>query len=149
VPIAGLSSGDAFLLEAARSYFNTHFQGPTILVGAEVHKELNWIPAMHFRIHNHLTVAAEVSSETPYPLIFNLRRTNVLRLPMPIAVYCVCPEETYLSDQPEAKRLMKDGYGLLTVAADGTVQRRASCIPLIQQITDEEFVEEIRRLPKF
>jgi hypothetical protein len=148
VAVSGLSSGTAFLMEAANAYFTAHFQGPTIMVGVAIHRQLSWIPTIHFRIHDHLTIAAEVSEETPYPLIFNLRRTDVLRLPMPVAIYCVCPEELYLTNQPDAKRVMNDGYGLLTVAADGTVQRRASCIPLIQQITEEEFVEEIRNLPR-
>jgi hypothetical protein len=43
---------------------------------------------------------------------------------------------------------MNDGYGLLTVDVDGNVHRRSSTIPLLQQITDEEFRAEIRPLPQ-
>jgi hypothetical protein len=36
---------------------------------------------------------------------------------------------------------------LLTVSADGHVQSRATCIPIIQQITKAEFASDIRGLP--
>ena len=49
---------------------------------------------------------------------------------MPISIFCVCPEEAYLNDQASAKELMADGYGLLTVAADGQVQKRATATRL-------------------
>src|ERR1700733_8871527 len=101
---------------------------------------------MYFKINDHLTVIAEVS-ETPYPLIFHLRRLDILNLEVPISIYCVCPEEAYLDDQAAAKELMSHGCGLLTVSVDGKVQRRSSCIPLVQQITDKEFKTEIMGLP--
>jgi hypothetical protein len=142
-----LSSGDAFLISAAKTFFNSVFQTPTSS-GVKLDKGLNWNPTFYFKLHDHLLIFVEVSSGTPYPIILSLRRTNVMKLQIPIAIYCVCPEEIYLKNQSDAKRLMNDGYGLLTVAADGTVQRRASCIPLIQQIADDEFRSEIKRLPR-
>lgn len=42
---------------------------------------------------------------------------------------------------------MADGYGLLTVSADGTVQKRAGTIPIVQQIGDQEFKVELTELP--
>ncbi len=142
-----LSSGTTFLVNSAKKYFEVTFQGPQIHLESPVDSTLNWIPALHFKLNDHLTVIAE-ASETPYPLIFSLRRQDVIRLQQPVAIYCICPEESYLHDQSASKRLIADGYGLITIASDGSAQKRASCIPLIQQITDEEFLADIRNLPR-
>jgi hypothetical protein len=66
---------------------------------------------------------------------------------MPIEVYCGCPEEAYLANQSDAKRLITHGFGLVTVAEDGRVHRRSGCIPLIQRIAEQEFKNEVRTLP--
>ncbi|MFF0950578.1 hypothetical protein ACFYE9_23790 [Rhizobium leguminosarum] len=142
----GLSSGAEFLREAARKFFANAYQNPTIHVASEIDPKLSWKPSLHFKINEHLMVIAEVS-ETPYPMIFGLRRSDVLQVEIPISIYCVCPEEAYLADQASAKRLMAHGFGLLTVGADGTVQKRSNCIPLVQQISDLEFKAEISGLP--
>lgn len=144
---AGLSSADAFLIEAAKTYFTTMYQSPSIAISSSLDSSLNWVPTLSFKVNSHLTIAAEVS-ETPYPLILRMRRFDVIKLQMPISVYCICPEQAYLADQPSAKQLMNDGYGLITVASDGTTQRRSGCIPLIQQITGDEFQAEIKSLPR-
>jgi hypothetical protein len=143
----GLGSGDDLLIDAARSYFAEFYQNPSMIVNAEVDKDLSWKPSLHFKANDHLTVVVE-ASDAPYPRIFEMRRQDVIRLHRPVSVYCVCPEESYLSDQSEAKRLISDGYGLLTVDAMGKVQKRESCIPLLQQITRQEFAAEIKPLPQ-
>lgn len=142
----GLSSGAAFLANAAKQYFKDAFQSPAHKEGAPLDSAIKWNPALQFLINDHLTVVVE-PSETPYPLIFRLRLADILNLQEPVAIYCVCPEEAYLKDQPEAKALIADGYGLLTVATDGSVLRRASSIPLIQRITTKEFNAELTGLP--
>lgn len=142
----GLSSGTDFLRNSAAAYFNQVYQHPPMQVAAEVDPSLSWKPSIQLRVNDHLVVLAE-ASETPYPIIFRLRRTDVLQLQMPISIYCVCPEEAYLEEQAEVKELRAHGYGLLTVAANGTVQNRFSSIPIVQQIPDAEFRQEITGLP--
>lgn len=144
---SGLTSGTTVLVDAAKKYIASVFQNPTVVINETVDDSLSWAPTLHFKVNDHLTVIVE-ASESPYPLIFNLRRQDVLRLNHPISVYCVCPEESYLKNQADVKRLIADGYGLITVASDGTALKRTSCIPLLQQITEEEFEAEIRGLPK-
>jgi hypothetical protein len=141
----GLSTGVASLRAAAVAYFSALYQNPTIH-DSEVDAALGWQPTFHFRINDYLTVMVEVS-EKPYPMIFSLRRVEVEQLPIPVSIYSVCPEEAYLDDQAESKRLMSHGYGLLTVDASGFVQKRNGCIPIIQQISDQEFKSEIKELP--
>jgi len=80
-------------------------------------------------------------------MIFRLRRLDLNKIELPVSVYCVCPEEAYLNDQAAAKELMADGYGLLTVGADGQVQKRHDTIPIVQQIGDQEFKSELTSLP--
>ena len=142
----GLTSADAFLIASARTYFANSYQNPVINVGVPIDRSLGWVPTLSFRVHDHLTLIGEVS-ETPYPLILSLRRSNLINLDVPVSVYSICPEESYLRNQADYKRLIADGFGLVTVDADGFAQRRFAAIPLIQQITEVEFNADIRGLP--
>lgn len=143
----GLSSGDDYLIKAARIYFVQKYQNPSIAVSSPIATSLSWQPGLHFRVHDHLTVVAEASNAGPYPLILQLRRSDVTNLDMPVSVYAICPEEVYTNGQSEFKRLIADGFGLLTVDANGGVVERAHAIPLIQQISAVEFGADIKGLP--
>jgi hypothetical protein len=92
-------------------------------------------------------IAVEVS-EAVYPMILSLRRVDLEKLQFPIAVYSVCPEEAYVRDQAEAKRLMSHGYGLVTIDGEGVATRRSTSIPIVQQIHREEFQHELDGLPQ-
>jgi hypothetical protein len=142
----GLSSGTEFLRNAAVAYFENVYEKPPIQIAAEVDPKLNWKPTIRISVNDHLMLLAEVS-EVPYPLIFRLRRTDVLQLQVPIAIYCVCPEEAYLQNQPDVRDLRQHGYGLLTVSAEGAVQKRFASIPIVQQISEGDFKAEILGLP--
>ena len=142
-----LSSGLDLLIDSAKSYFRLTFQVSPLQVAKAIDKTVNWAPSLTFKINDHLIVVCE-PSENAYPAIFSMRRTDIMRLQVPISIYCICDEEVYLKQQADAKRLINDGYGLLTVDADGNVQRRSTAIPLLQQINDEEFRTEIRSLPQ-
>lgn len=139
-------SGSGALTAATKKYIASHYQNPVIKVSAEVSPKLGYIPALQFKINSHLVALIEVS-DTPYPAILDLRRVEIEDLQIPICVYCACPEEAYIARQDDVKRLIKHGFGLLTVSADGTVQPRATGIPLIQRIARELFQEEIKTLP--
>lgn len=142
----GLSSGADFLRDAALAHFQDVFIKPPVLVSQEIAAGVKWKPSIQVRLNEHLTMVAEVS-ETPYPTIFRLRRTDILNLQMPISICCVCPQEAYLAQQDEVKELMLHGYGLYTVEADGSVTERFESIPIIQQISPGDLKEEIKGLP--
>lgn len=141
-----LTTGSEFLLAKTKQYFVEHYHGPAMRISHEVDKSLSYSPSIQFQVHSHLTILVEVS-ESPYPAILSMRRTDIEDLQVPIAVFCACPEEAYLNDQAEAKRLISHGFGLITVATNGQVQVRAQAIPLIQRITDTEFKSELKDLP--
>ncbi len=143
---ANLTSGSDSLKEAVRKHFASHYQNPVMKFSTQVDPKLSYVPTIQFKIHNHLTVLVEVS-ETPYPAILAMRRTDIEDLQNPISVFCACPEEAYLSDQADAKRLISHGFGLITIAQDGQAQLRANCIPLIQRISEDQFKSEIHSLP--
>lgn len=142
----GLSSGTDFLRDAALAHLADQFANPPVTVGSEIATDVKWKPAIQLKLNEHLTLVAE-TSETPYPTIFRLRHSDILALPMPIAICCICPHETYLAQQDEVKELMAHGYGLYTVEASGVVTERFKAIPLIQQIGAGEFKEETKGLP--
>ncbi len=139
-------TGKDFLKSCAAKFFADHYHGPAMKYECAVDKGLSYSPSIQFQIHAHLMVLVE-TSETPYPVILSMRRTDIEDLQSPIAVYCACPEEAYLADQSEAKRLISHGFGLLTVSTDGSCQVRANAIPLIQRISDNEFKAGIKELP--
>jgi hypothetical protein len=141
-----LTSGTEFLQKGAIAFFKGHYQNPDIRIQQPVNASLNWVPSFHFRVHDHLLIAVE-ASEAVYPMILSLRRVDLEKLQFPIAVYSVCPEEAYVRDQTEAKRLMSHGYGLITIDSAGMATRRASSIPILQQIHAEEFQHELAGLP--
>src|SRR5882762_2541487 len=147
-PAPTISSHGA-LLAAAKRFFAGHYEAATIEVGTAIDDDLHWQPSLHFDASDHLIIAAEMS-DTPYPPILRLRHADLMNVDLPIAVYCVCPEEAYLSKEAQADvhLLQAHGYGLITVDRDHHATRRFSCIPLIQHIPEAQFKEEIKGLPK-
>lgn len=143
--VVDLTLGTEFLKEAATKYFADYYQNPPIKIDEEIDKKVNWTPSIQFKVQDHLTILAEVS-ESPYPQILSMRRMDVIDLDIPISVYCICPEEAYLTMHGDAKKLIEHGFGLLTVNAEGQVQRVANCIPLIQRISEVDFKSEINGL---
>lgn len=142
-----LSSSIAELTAAAKAYFHQLYQGSAIRVNEVVDETLGWIPTMHFHVNDHLTVLVEVS-ENPYPVILSRRRVAVTNLSIPTTVYCVCSEDAFLDQQKDAKLLIADGFGLVTIDGYGRAELRRDCIPLIQQIAQVEFLSAIARLPQ-
>lgn len=136
----GFTSSDRLLLEAAKAYFKKAYGSPLILEDVEIGKDLKWKPTLQVKVHNHLTIIAEVS-ETPYPGILSARRRDLRQLEMPISVFSICPEEACLqkSQQTTIKKLQSHGYGLIQVDDKREASLRFTCIPIIQQISDDEF----------
>lgn len=136
----GFTSSDRFLLEAAKTYFKKAYGNPPITENAEIGKDINWRPTLQVKVHNHLTIIVEVS-ETPYPGILSARRRDLRQLEMPISVFSICPEEACLqkNQQEKIKELQSHGYGLIQVDDNKEASLRFPCIPIIQQISDDEF----------
>lgn len=146
----GLTSGEEFLRDAARRYFEDLYENPTMHMNQELHKDLEWTPALRFVIHEHINVFVEPSETGPYPRILERKHTEVLHFPQPIAIYAVCREEMIVkSDQrSDMKRLQAYGFGLITVDHEGQAHREFSASPLVQVIPKAEYKVEIEGLPK-
>ena len=145
---SSLSSGATFLQEAAERFFQDLYEIPNILNNSELHKDLNWTPALRFLINDHIHVFVEPSEISPYPRIFSLRHADVLQFPEPIAAYCVCPEDVALdpSKQSDIHKLEEHGFGLITVNGDGTPHRRILAIPLIQVVPRTDYKAQLEGL---
>jgi len=141
----GISSATDFLRDAAKSYLNAHYDNPPMKQDEEVHSELGWRPTLHCSINNHVMVIE--ASEKVYPGIFRMRRADMAEVQVPMAVYCVCPEEAYLQDQREAQNLEKHGFGLFTVNSAGQATKKFAAIPIAQHITENDYNEDVKRLP--
>ena len=146
----GLTSAEQFLRDSARRFFEELYENPEMHLEQELHRDLSWTPALWFTIHEQIRIFVEPSETSPYPRILGLKNGDVRRFPQPIAIYVVCPEEILRApgQQAEIRRLHADGYGLITVDADGNANRVISTIPLIQIISAPEFKQEITGLSK-
>lgn len=146
----GLTSGEEFLRAAAHRFFEDHYEQPTMYVNVELHKDLQWTPALRFVIHDYINVFVEPSEIGPYPRILERKYTDVLHFPQPISVYAVCPEEMILTKEQrsEMKRLQSHGFGLITVDGDGNVHMEFSAKPLIHVISKAEYKTGIEGLPR-
>lgn len=150
MPSVGLTSGEDFLRSAARDYFNVLYENPTMYENRELDKNLSWTPALRFVIHERINVFVEVSESGPYPRILEMKLSDVLHFPQPIAVYAVCSEEmiTKPDQRTDIKRLQAHGFGLITVDSSGEAHREFSARPLVQVIPQAEYKAEIKGLPK-
>lgn len=148
--IVGLTSGEEYLRDAARTYFEDIYEKPDMHLNSQLHLELEWTPALRFTVHEHINVFVEPCESGPYPQIFSLRSSDVRGFPQPIAIYSVCPEDMTTSPEQrrDLKRLEADGFGLITVDSYGRGKRVLSTIPLVQIISTSEFKREITGLPK-
>ena len=146
----GLISGEEFLLNAARSFFEDIYEKPEMHLNEQLHRDLPWTPALWFTIHRYINIFVEPSETGPYPKILELRNTEVRHFQQPIAIYAVCPEDMISkpAQQSDMKRLQDHGFGLMTVDPNGRARRMFSAIPLIQVIPRAEFKQEIHGLPR-
>ena len=146
----GIVKSQNYLVNAAIKFFNKLYENPQIKISDPIDTNLEYRPSLHFKATNHLTIAAEASEDSPYPMIFNLRHADIMNFNMPIALYCICPEEEFLKQENQGlvRDLQKNGFGLITVDSNEIVTKRFNCIPLIQHISEEEFSTEIRELPR-
>lgn len=141
----GITSATEFLRDAVKNYLNTIYDHPPLREGTEIDPALGWVPTLNCSVNNHL-MAIE-ASEKVYPAIFRMRRAEMAEVQMPIAVYCVCPEEAYIQDQREAQNLEKHGFGLFTVNNEGQVIKKFPAIPIVQHITENDYSTDVKRLP--
>lgn len=141
----GITSADEFLLEAVKAFLTRAYGSMPFKINSEIDSQLGWVPSLNCTTSSH--VMAIEASEKVYPLIFRLRRAEMAEVETPIAVYCVCPEEAYLSNQRDAADLEKHGFGLFTVNSEGVATKKFAAIPIVQHITDSEYDSDVRRLP--
>lgn len=146
MPWSSFTQSEAFLGKAAENYFSSIYERPKISIGEQLDPNLNWRPTFHFRPNKYSLIAVESSPDKIYPEIFRISHTELVHIPKPVCVYCVCPEEVYLqtSNQKNAKELREFGYGLLTVDKSGAVIKKFGCIPLIQHLPESEFNSAIK-----
>ena len=149
MPEVGLTSGEQFLRDSTQKYFENVYGGPEMHCNEQVHKDLGWIPALWFTIHEHMTICVEPSEDSLYPRILEIKANDVRRFSRPITIYVVCTEEVAraASHKPERKRLENDGFGLIVIDGSGEARRELVAIPLIQIISKPEFSGEVNGLP--
>jgi hypothetical protein len=142
-----LTHGGDYLLEGACQHFRRLYQDPPLVFQTKIDKDVEWSPSFQFKRLGNTLVAVEVS-ETVFPEILRRKRAALLRVKSPLTVYCVCPEEEYQSNPNDAYDLRENGFGLVTIDAEGRSHTQYDAVPLQQIILLEECEAEIEGLPK-
>lgn len=150
MPWSGLEPSEQTLGQAAQTYFVS--QGLTSNSDINIHKEIapaiNWRPTIWFKGIGHTIIAVEDSPEAAYPMALRINASSIRDVHIPITIYTICPEIVFLNKQTEVKELRKHGFGLLTSDGNGSIEKQFGGHPLIQHISEEEFQNEIKGLPK-
>ena len=147
--LIGLTTGEAFLRDSARTFFESHYESRPMHLEKKLHNDLEWTPALRFTIRDYINVFVEPSEIGPYPRLLKLKYADVQNFPQPIAIYAVCPQDmiTSRSQQSEMKELQNHGFGLVTVDQYGQANRLFSAMPLVQVISNAEFKDLLKGLP--
>ncbi|QNM82028.1 hypothetical protein H8M03_08270 [Sphingomonas sabuli] len=144
---SALTPGGDYLLNAACQHFNRHFQNPELKFTEKFAANIDWRPSLHFRTPSHSIVAAQIG-EAVFPEILRRRRGSLMRSALPLTVFCVCPLEEYQNNPEEAEDLRDNGFGLITISANGGCQLQYDAVPLQHIIQLEEVELEFDGLPK-
>ena len=105
----GLISGEEFLLNAAQKLFEDRYEKPKMHLNEQLHRDLPWIPALWFTIHEYFNIFVEPSETGPYPRILKLKKDDVCRFSQPIAIYSVCPEDMISKSAQRSERNLLQG----------------------------------------
>jgi len=120
-----------------------------IFINQPITRELEWRPSFYIKKNRFSIIAFEVS-EHPLPTILKIRYADIQKLHVPITIVSVCHDDNTISTEQkkEIKELRELGFGLITVNSNGDIEKVNEGIPLIQYISESEFADESKDLPK-
>lgn|GEM_PF-1911080 len=129
---------------ASLKYFTYRFGKNGLKINTEISPGISWRPTFHLKATSSLIVAAEVSDGL-YPEILKIAAHDLLKFDFPVAVFLVCPLDTYLSDkkQTSIRSLKADGFGLITVDDHTVATIQHNCVPLAQHLSEDSLDTEL------
>lgn len=101
---------------------------------------ISWRPTFYLKPTNSLILAVEVE-DLIFPESLKGAAHDISHFDFPVAVYQACSLDAFQTDprHERVNRLRNHGFGIITVADDGTVVVQQSAIPLAQHISPETF----------
>lgn len=120
----------------AMSYCKKQYGGNGLKVEEPIAPSISWRPTFFLKPTNFLIVAAEVE-DFIFPESLKGAAHDISHYDYPVAVYQVCSLDAFQADPRHEKvnRLRNHGFGIITVADNGTVVIQHSAIPLAQHIS--------------
>lgn len=131
----------------ALAHCRKQYGGNSLKSEVEITPSISWRPTFFLKPTNFLILAVEVEDNL-YPEALKGAAHDIGHYDFPIAVYQACSLDVFQND-PGHKRvnLLRDqGFGIITVADDGTVTIQHSTIPLAQHISTETLDKELASL---
>lgn len=116
---------------------------------AAIDGSIGWRPTFHLKISKFETFAVEVN-DVIFPAVIKEAAHDIHHFAGLIRVSQVMPLDVFQSDKDQKKvnLLRAQGFGVMTVAGDGTVVMQCESAPLSQFITQAELDERIKDLPQ-
>jgi len=130
-------------LDAIKDYIKKELRVNKFKEDVEISPDIRWRPTLQIVVNKYTTVVFEVS-EKVFPPIIAHSRMEIVNTNQPICVYSVCPEDEYVKNLSEARELIRQGFGLLTIDQNGNVTRHAKAIPLAQFIPKAKYDQLVK-----
>ena len=140
-PETDLTAGVEYLRDPVKALLKSDFGAKSIKEDAELDRTVRYTPNLQFRKSNFTSVVVELS-ETPFPAILEMRRTDITDLGIPVEVYAACPSEAARSEKGETEinELVDKGFGLIVVSDDSVATVRHPCSALKLRVPKTEFL---------
>ena len=147
MPFDTLASRLQPVAKVSLKFCTSRFGRNGLKLEAEISPKISWRPTFHLRSTPSLIVAAEIS-DSLYPGILKIAAHDLLSFSFPVAVYLVCPLDTYVSDKKQTtiRALKADGFGIITVDDQETATIQHNCGPLAQHLSEESLTAELSGL---
>ena len=136
------------LVEAALLFAKTKYGKVGLRLESPISDRIRWRPTFYLKSGLSLIIAFEYNDGV-YPDALDGAIVDIMSFDYPIAVFQLCPLASFLGDKNQARTrlLIRKGIGIITIDEDtGTVALQKYCVPLAQNISEDELNERVSSL---
>jgi hypothetical protein len=148
VPFTTLSPTLADAARRSLGYCKARYGQIGLKLEGEIDSSISWRPTFHLKCKKFETLAVEVN-DVIFPDAIKGAAQDIRHHAGLIRVVQVTPLDVFQNDkdQKRVNVLRSQGFGIMTVAGDGTVVMQNDCAALSQFISQAELDEAIKDLP--
>lgn len=147
MPFDTIDSWEKNIAIKSFAYCRKQFGSNGLKCEESINSAISWRPTFFLKPSNFLILAVEVN-DVLYPEALKSAAYDIGHYDFPVAIYQACSLDAYQRDKNHEKvnLLRMHGFGIITVAEDGTVATQHSAVPLAQHISQALLDSEITSL---